>query len=302
MLIAVLNQSTLVDDDDVATMTRAIASQVELDAAPLWDRSAAAVIFYDKATSAPPKAHVITLVDTIKDQPKGVLGYHTEDQGGRLWGVVAVGPELDANGKVLTGDWSVSSVLSHEVLEMFIDPNCNLWSADDEGRVYSFEVCDPVEAPSYEVKGVSVSNFVTPAWFDPLAVRKAERFDPRRVWKELKPGVWKDETPGAGKGETPTVFKEETRRVWKETEPGIWQEEILSVWKEETPTAETQPQFDKLGLLATPFTILPGGYVVFSVKGEPQQEEGAAFPDWRKNMKTGHDTRTSLRHAQGVIV
>lgn len=178
MLIAVLNQSTLVTDDDVATMTRAIAGQVRFDAAPLWDRSPAAVIYYPQAGAVPPDAHVVTVVDTIKDQPQGVLGFHTEDKGGRLWGVVAAKPELDAKAQVMTGDWSVSSVLSHEVLELFIDPNCNLWASDGDGKVYSFEVCDPVEAPTYTVDGVSVSNFVTPAWFDPLSKQKSRtRFD-----------------------------------------------------------------------------------------------------------------------------
>jgi hypothetical protein len=174
MLIAILNQSTLVSTADAATMTQAVATQVRLDAAPLWDRSPAAVIFYTNASDVPATAHGIAIVDTIQDQPQGVLGFHTEDQGGRLWGVVAAKPELDNGGQVLTGDWSVSSVLSHEVLEMFVDPNCNLWADDGKGSAYSFEVCDPVEAPSYAVSGVSVSNFVTPSWFDPLAAATAQ--------------------------------------------------------------------------------------------------------------------------------
>ncbi|HEY2552198.1 MAG TPA: hypothetical protein VGI64_16645 [Streptosporangiaceae bacterium] len=174
MLIAILNQSTLVTSADAATMTQAIASQVRLDAAPLWDRAPAAVIFYTDPSAVPVTAHGIAIVDTIQDQPQGVLGFHTEDQGGKLWGVVAAKPELDNGGQVTTGDWSVSSVLSHEVLEMFIDPNCNLWANDGKGSAYSFEVCDPVEAPSYSVSGVSVSNFVTPAWFDPLAPASAQ--------------------------------------------------------------------------------------------------------------------------------
>ena len=49
-------------------------------------------------------AHGIAVVDTIKDQPTGVLGYHTEDPGGKLWGVVAAKPELDNGGKATTGD------------------------------------------------------------------------------------------------------------------------------------------------------------------------------------------------------
>jgi hypothetical protein len=98
-----------------------------------------------------------------------VLGYHTEDQGGKLRGIVAAQPELSNGGKVSAGDWSVSSVLFHKVLEMSIDPNCNLWSNDGRGAIHTFEVWDPVEAPTYAVNGISVSNFVTPAWFDPQA-------------------------------------------------------------------------------------------------------------------------------------
>lgn len=231
MLIAILNQSTLVSDEDAATMTQAIAAQVRLDVAPLWDRAPAAVVFYTDSKDVPVAAHGIALVDTIKDQPKGVLGYHTEDQGGKLWGVVAAQPELENGGKATTGDWSVSSVLSHEVLEMYIDPNCNLWANDGQGKAYSFEVCDPVEAPSYAVNGVSVSNFVTPAWFDPLS-------------------------------------------------------------------DHASAQYDKLGKLHAPFSILKGGYVVYESAGAGHQKFGENFPDWRKQMKSGKLARTRRRLMQ----
>ena len=230
MLIAILNQSTLVTNADAATMTEAIATQVRMDAAPLWDRAPAAVVFYTDPAGVPAAAHGIAIVDTIQDQPKGVLGFHTEDRGGKLWGVVAAQPELDNKGKVTTGDWSVSSVLSHEVLEMYVDPNCNLWANDGKGSAYSFEVCDPVEAPTYTVNGVSVSNFVTPAWFDPLA--------------------------------------------------------------------PTTAQFDKLGQLKTPFSILKGGYVVYQSAGKEHQKFGAEFPGWRRKMKSGPLARTRRRMIQ----
>ncbi len=230
MLIAILNQSTLISNSDAAAMTEAIASQVRLDAAPLWDRAPAAVIFYTDPHGVPAAAHGIALVDTIQDQPQGVLGFHTEDQGGRLWGVVAAKPELDSGAKPTSGDWSVSSVLSHEVLEMFIDPNCNLWSNDGRGSAYSFEVCDPVEAPTYDINGISVSNFVTPSWFDPLAAPHA--------------------------------------------------------------------QFDKLGHLTRPFSILKGGYVVYESAGKEKQKFGDQFPAWRKEMKSGPLARTRRRVEQ----
>jgi hypothetical protein len=174
MLIAVLNQSTHISDPDAATMTEAVATQVRLDTAPLWHRAPAEVVFFTDPAAIPATARGIAIVDTIQDQPQGVLGFHTEDQGGKLWGVVAAKPALDNGGQVTTGDWSVSSLVSHEVLEMFVDPNCNLWAKDGEGSAYSFEVCDPVEAPTYTVRGVSVCNFVTPSWFDPLAAATAQ--------------------------------------------------------------------------------------------------------------------------------
>ena len=89
MLIAILNQSSLVSDADAATMTQAVATQVRLDAAPLWDRIPAAVVFYTDPAAVPATAHGITIVDTIQHQPRGVDGFHTEAEGGKLWGVVA---------------------------------------------------------------------------------------------------------------------------------------------------------------------------------------------------------------------
>ena len=148
-------------------------------------------------------------MDTIQTSPRACTA-STPKPRAKLWGVVAAKPELDNGAKVTTGDWSVSSVLSHEVLEMFVNPNCNLWANDGKGSAYSFEVCDPVEAPSYPVNGVSVSNFVTPSWFDPLAPATA--------------------------------------------------------------------QFDKLGQLHGPFSILKGGYLVYESAGKEQQKFGDEFP------------------------
>jgi|ERR1700688_969039 len=168
MLIAILNQSTLVTNADAQTMTQAVATQMRQDVAPYWNRAPAAVVYCSDPATIPATAHGIAISDSLKGEPKGTLGYHTE-QAGKLWGLAAAGPSLDSGSALLTGDWSVSSTLSHEVLEMFVDPNCNLWASNDAGRAYSFEVCDPVEAPTYDVNGVSVSNFVTPSWFDAQA-------------------------------------------------------------------------------------------------------------------------------------
>jgi hypothetical protein len=49
---------------------------------------------------------------------------------------------------------------SHELLEMLKDPS----SLATRGG-YPFEICDPVETAGYDIRGVTVSDFVTPSWF-----------------------------------------------------------------------------------------------------------------------------------------
>lgn len=226
MQVAIVNQSTLVSNNEAAKIAAAIQAQVASDFAPAWDRAAAEVAFFADVKSVPAGTHNVAIVDTIADAPQGVLGYHTEDQKGE-WGIVAAKPELDAGAKVLTGDWSVASVLSHEVLELLGDPSCSFWASDgaQTPSLYCLELCDPVEAPTYEVEGVSLSNFVLPNWFDPQATK----------------------------------------------------------------------DFDHLGKLSAPFSLLSGGYVVYMTGGQEQQKYGDEFPDWRKDMKRENPVSRTTR-------
>ena len=230
MLIAILNQSTLVSGEQALAMTRAVEDQVIDHFAEEWERVAPVVAFYTDPAAVPAGAHGVAIVDTIADVPAGVLGFHSENPDGSQWGIVAAKPPLDAGAEVLTGDWSVSSILSHEVLELAADPSCTFWGGNGH-REYALEICDPVEAPTYELDGVSVSNFTTPAWFDPQA-------------------------PAASK-------------------------------------------FDWLGLLHKPFSLLPGGYVIYASEGRQHQQYGTEFPAWRRDMKGGQLARTHRRSHQG---
>jgi hypothetical protein len=66
--------------------------------------------------------------------------------------------------------------MSHEVLEMLVDPQGNLTRPGNslkpqQGRVdYLVEVCDPCQSSqfAYTVNSVMVSDFYTPEYFDPL--------------------------------------------------------------------------------------------------------------------------------------
>lgn len=180
--IAVVNQSTLVSDADVRLMVKAVAFQLAHHVAPAWERTKPQVVISPTPQAAPLGASVIGIFDDA-DQP-GVLGWHTEDPGGRSFGRVFARPVLDNGGDTLTKALSVASVLSHEAIEWFIDPHVQLWADDANGSLYAVEACDPVEAATYVIEvrkpgpqprvghgitKVTVSDFVTPAYFDPLA-------------------------------------------------------------------------------------------------------------------------------------
>jgi hypothetical protein len=178
----VVNQSTLVSDGDVQTMTRACAHQLRYDAAPLFGLAPMPVTYTTKQVleigAIPPRSWVISILDD-PDQADA-LGWHTEEQGELIYGRTFARPVLDNGGDALTKELSVASVLSHEVLETFADPHCVLYADSGNGYLVAYEVCDPVESDSYPVaisgKNVMVSNFVTPKWFDPQAAR-GDQFD-----------------------------------------------------------------------------------------------------------------------------
>lgn len=153
-------------------MARACASQLRLHVAPLWNKTAVPVVFLSRKEDAPPGAWVLGLLDD-SDQA-GALGWHSVSEDGLYYGRIFVRPVLDNGGNALTNKkLSVASVASHEVVELFCDPACNLYAEADANTEYAVEACDPVEATSYPVSvdgiKVQMSNFVTPRWFDPFS-------------------------------------------------------------------------------------------------------------------------------------
>lgn len=175
--IAVWNKSTRLSDADAALMTKACQYQMTYHVAPALGRKPWVVCFFNAGQTPPGSAVPIVILDNA-DQA-GALGYHTEDDNGNPWGRVFVAPILDNGGKALIGALSVSAVLSHEVIETYADPNTNYWADCWDGTMTAYEMCDPVENDCYSVSvapgllskkvAVSVSNFVTDEWFDPLA-------------------------------------------------------------------------------------------------------------------------------------
>ena len=50
---------------------------------------------------------------------------------------------------------------------LLLDPAINLWGMDnDKGEMHAYEACDAVEATTYEIDGVTVSNFQFASWWE----------------------------------------------------------------------------------------------------------------------------------------
>jgi hypothetical protein len=158
-VIAITNQSTVVSDNDVQRLLPALQKQVSSDFFAYWNQ--------DGALTWLPKDNPLTAgwwQIVVLDDPDeaGALGYHELSSVGTPLGKVFA--KLDINSG---SSWTCT--LSHELLEMLADPDINLCAQADDGKIYSYEVGDPVEADilGYEIDGVLLSDFVTPKWFSP---------------------------------------------------------------------------------------------------------------------------------------
>lgn len=187
MLIAVINQSTLVTNDQVATMVAAIQIQLDLHVLPAWNMGQITITFYADQTQVPGTAWVVNMLDDATQA--GVLGYHTVYSdvvdafvfAREIFNHGGTAMVFDPNNP---GQYTVSATLSHEVCEMVGDVFANSFSLGpqiEQGNLYAQELCDPVENNSYaiEVNGqqIAVSNFIYPQWFNQEATLKDAPFD-----------------------------------------------------------------------------------------------------------------------------
>jgi hypothetical protein len=157
--IALVSITTDVTLAQLAPVAAAIQKQVSRDFGPLWNVEAT-VDAFDKLEDVPVGYWHVLLQDEL---PSGAAGVHKRDDDKHPFALVA-----------LTTNWPV--FMSHEVLEMLVDPQGNLTRTGDslkpdQGRVeYLIEVCDPCQASefAYSVNSIMVSDFYTPQYFDPV--------------------------------------------------------------------------------------------------------------------------------------
>lgn len=162
--IAVVNQSSVVDHASLVKMVDAVNLQIARDVAPKWLRQPARVMLYPDLPHVPKDRWLVVILDNA--DVANALGYHDETPDGRIYSRVFAKTVLSHHGTLLTGPNSVSVTLSHEVIEMFADPNINTWADNGGAEMLAWELGDPVEATSYIINGVAVSNFVLMSYFD----------------------------------------------------------------------------------------------------------------------------------------
>ena len=196
--IALTTDGVKIASRELNRVAAALAKQVLRDFGPIWNVNATVDAFV-RLDDVPMDYWPIVIQKNVE----GAAGYH-EDDNGQPFALVEYEKE-----------WSLTA--SHECLEMLADPfgrRVRAGKVPDQavaagakrGRVsFLVEVCDPSEDVrfAYQVNGVTVSDFYTPEFFDPV-VSPGVRYSftgaidaPRKVleggyisWRDSVSGHW----------------------------------------------------------------------------------------------------------------
>ena len=200
--VALVSETKRTTPSEVSRVGAALQKQASRDLGPSWNVQAT-VDAFSRLEDVPVGYWPIVIMDNINTP--GAAGVH-EDKDGQPFALVQ-----------FSQGWSLTA--SHECLEMLVDPFGNRLVAGKspkpgQGRVeFLVEVADPSEERSfaYTVNGITVSDFYTPHFFDPV-VNAAVRYSftgavkkPRQVlkggylsWHDPVTDHWFQETFFAG--------------------------------------------------------------------------------------------------------
>jgi len=196
--VALTTLTARVDLAELAEVAAALQNQATRDLGPIW-RVAATVDAF-----AHDQVPVGYWPIFVQDHLPHASGAHLTGQG-QPYALVQYGPT-----------WSLTA--SHECMEMLVDPSGMMTKPGpaimpNQGRVeYLVEVCAPCESVSfaYSINGVTVSDFYTPHYFDPVlasGVRysfRGEITGPRQILPEgnlawrTSDGLWHQAIADAG--------------------------------------------------------------------------------------------------------
>jgi len=157
--LALVSEVSGISFSELTRVSAALQRQAARDLGPIWEVTGT-VDPFNKLEDVPIGYWPIIIRDDIG--VPGAAGVH-EDKNGQPFALVAAGD-----------GWALTA--SHETLEMLVDPFGNRVvpgesPKPDQGRVeFLVEVCDPSEAEKfgYTVNGITLSDFYTPQFFDPV--------------------------------------------------------------------------------------------------------------------------------------
>lgn len=157
--VSIINESTVMDDEQVAPIVTALQNQVNHDFLGTWGEAADLI---QVPKGGHPQSGTWWLCVLDDSDQAGALGYHDLTTEDHPIGKVFAATDQKYGAKV-------SVTMSHELLEMLGDAYlCQSALDPKSGRLYAYENCDAVEADDqgYERDGVTVSDFVLRQWFD----------------------------------------------------------------------------------------------------------------------------------------
>jgi hypothetical protein len=113
----------------------------------------------------------------------GALAFHTEHEN-IPYGEIFVKTILQYGGSVLMGANhtvpTVAQAFAHEIFEMLVNPNVNVWWQTSNTTLVPAEVCDPVQGRIVPIKvgaiTVGMSDYVLPEWNDPQSTKGPYNF------------------------------------------------------------------------------------------------------------------------------
>jgi Domain of unknown function (DUF4062) len=195
----------LLSNEDLQTVIRVLNRQLADDFEPYWAA----------------KAKLLLGEDTLRERNNAViyiyggvnlstaLGYHELHWQGVPWGFVFT--EIST---ALAEPWTVT--LSREVLQLIVDPDATRLIPGPHPAIAGMQVfhcqdiCDAVQAETYHIDQVEVSNFVLPSYYSWRAESEGQHDFLKRIYngKGLRPfgvnpgGYIRFFNPGTGEYET----------------------------------------------------------------------------------------------------
>jgi len=168
--IEFINKSTVLKDRQVEAVIPALQTQVSRDFNSAWGLDAD--LSFSHKHKPTPHTWWVGIFDDSNQAD--ILGFHDlTDEGLPL-------AKVFARTSIKSGSqWTVT--VSHELLETITDPDGNLFarSHPDRGHLYPYEVCDPCEDDKYgyKIRGILVSDFIYPTWFESFHKEGSTQFD-----------------------------------------------------------------------------------------------------------------------------